>query len=109
MRRRRQVNLSPGFRLMGQRRLMGYEGGNGALESPFSKLSTFLKSTKPLSRNRNPNVTQSGKVCANCCRPEVDCDVIVYRNVKTIEGYVVVNVEVASSNCFCDFPQKIIL
>ena len=44
---------------------------------------------------------------AICYRLEVDCDVISGQNVKTIEGYVAVNVEVASSNSFRD--SKIII
>ena len=52
-------------------------------------------------------MTQSEHVCAICCRPEVgDDDVISGRNVKTLEGYLVVNFEVARSNSFEIFPQN---
>ena len=49
---------------------------------------------------RDPNMTQNLHVCTICGRPEVVYDVISGRNVKTIEGYLVVNVEVTSSNSF---------
>ena len=38
-------------------------------------------------------MTENGHVCATCCRPEVDCDIISGRNVKTVVGYVVVNLK----------------
>ena len=37
---------------------------------------------------------------ANCCRPEVDDDYISGRNVKTVEGYVLVHFEVIGFNSF---------
>ena len=43
-----------------------------------------------------------------CFRPEAVYDVISGRNVKTIEGILVVNFEVASSNSFRDIAKKII-
>ena len=48
-------------------------------------------------------MTKNENVYMLCCRPEVDGDVISCCNVKTIEGCVVVNFEVASSNTFPDF------
>ena len=42
-------------------------------------------------------MTQNKHVCAICYRLEVAGDVISYRNVQTIEGYAVVDFEVASS------------
>ena len=56
----------------------------------------FSKAVQPLSRNRGPNITQNWHVCAMCCRTKVDCDVISGRNVKTMDCYVVVNIEVAN-------------
>ena len=50
-------------------------------------------------------MTQNGHVYAICCQPAVDDDVISGRNVKAIEGYIVVNFEVASSSSFQDFPK----
>ena len=41
-------------------------------------------------------MTQNEHVYAICCRPEVACDVISGGNVKTIEGYAVLNFEVVS-------------
>ena len=53
-------------------------------------------------------MTKNLDVCAICCRPEVDCDVISGRNVKSLVGYVVVNFEVASFNSFRDINKQII-
>ena len=38
-------------------------------------------------------MTQNEHVYAICCRLEVDDDVISSRNIKTIQGYVVANLE----------------
>ena len=51
-------------------------------------------------------MTQSERVYAIYCRPEVDGDVITGENVKTIEGYDVLNFEVTSSNSFRDIHKK---
>ena len=48
------------------------------------------------------NMTQIEHVYAICCRREVAGDVISGENVKTIEGYTVLNFEVAS---FCSFRR----
>ena len=48
--------------------------------------------------------TQNEHVYAICCRLAVDCDVISGQNLKTVEGYVVVNFEIASSLNFKDIP-----
>ena len=55
-----------------------------------------------LLRNHNPNMAQSEHVYAICWREEVGDDVISSQNAKTIEGYVVINFEVASSSSFHD-------
>ena len=47
-------------------------------------------------------MTQNLHVCTICFRPEAVYDVISGQNVKTIEGYIVVNFAVASSNSFRD-------
>ena len=49
------------------------------------------------------NMTQNEHVSEICCQPEVDADVISGQNVKTVEGYVVVNFEVASCRSFLNF------
>ena len=51
-------------------------------------------------------MTQNERLYEICCRPEVDDDVISGRNVKTIEGYIVVNFEVASFSSFRDFSKR---
>ena len=45
-------------------------------------------------------MTQNIHVCTICCRPEVVYDVISGHNIKTIEGYPLVNLEVASCDSF---------
>ena len=52
-------------------------------------------------------MTQNEHVYEICCRPEVDDDFIPSRNVKTIEGYIVVSFEVASSSSCQDFSQRL--
>ena len=67
---------------------------NEVLELSFPKLLTFVKSTEPLSRNRDPNTTQNEHVHTICGRPEIGDDVISGHKVKSIEGYVLVNFKV---------------
>ena len=71
-----------------------------------SKLLTFSESFEPLSRNRDPNMTQNLHVCTICFRPEVVYGVISGRKVKTVEGYPVVRFEVASSNSFRNIKTR---
>ena len=52
-------------------------------------------------------MTQNLHVCAICFRPEVVYEVISGRNIKTLEGYLVVNLEVAISNSFRDMKKII--
>ena len=52
-------------------------------------------------------MTQNEHVYAISCRPEIAGDVICGNSVKTIEGYAVLNFEVASFSRFRDI-QKII-
>ena len=62
---------------------------------------------EPLSINHDLNMTQNGHICAICYRPEVDCDVISSQNAKSIEDYVAVNFEVASSKTFRDIKKTL--
>ena len=103
---RRQGHLSPIFWVKEQKRLIGCRRNNEALESQFPKLQTFSESAEPLSRNHDPNMTQSLHVYTICFQPQVVYDVISGRNVKTIDGYPVVIFELASSNGFRDIPKK---
>ena len=50
---------------------------------------------------------QNEHVYAICCRTEVDDDVISVLSVKTIEDYIVIHFEVASSSSFRDFPKRL--
>ena len=45
-------------------------------------------------------MTQNEQVYAICCRPDVGDDVISGENVKTLEGYSLMNFEIASSSFF---------
>ena len=45
-------------------------------------------------------MTQNERVYATCCQPEVDGDIISGANVKTIEGYAVLNFEADSASSF---------
>ena len=51
-------------------------------------------------------MTQNLHVCTIGCRPEVVCDVISGRSVKTMEGYLVISFEVASSISFQDIKKN---
>ena len=51
-------------------------------------------------------MTQNWDVCATCCRPEVDCDVISARNVKPVVVHLVINIEAASCNRFRNILQQ---
>ena len=51
-------------------------------------------------------MTKNEHVYAICCRLEVDGDVISGENVNTIEGYAVLNIEVASVSSFRDILKK---
>ena len=51
-------------------------------------------------------MTQDLHVFAICCRPEGVYDVISGQRVNTIEGYIVENLEVASSNSFRDIKKN---
>ena len=51
-------------------------------------------------------MTQNLHGCMICCQPEVICDVLSGRNVKTMEGYLVISFEVANSNGFRYIPQN---
>ena len=77
-----------------------YRRANEALESRFPKLLRLSESVEKLSRNRDPNLNQNKHVYAVFCRPEAAGDVISNGNVKTVEGYVVLNFETASVSSF---------
>ena len=49
---------------------------------------------------------QKEHIYAICCRPEVDANVISSRNVKTIEGYVVVTLKLLLALKFPRYSQK---
>ena len=52
-------------------------------------------------------MTQNLHACTICFRLEVVYDGISGRNVKTIEGYLVINLEVASSSSFRDIKKSL--
>ena len=51
-------------------------------------------------------MTQNLHVCTICCRPEVVYEVISRRNIKIMEGNLVIYCEVASSNSFRDIQKN---
>ena len=59
-----------------------------------------------LLRNRHQNVAQNEHFYATCCQPEVDGDVMSGWKVKTIEGFVLVNFEAASSGTLWDINKN---
>ena len=75
--------------------------GKVALESLFRKPS---ESVERLSRNRDPYKTQNKHVYAICCRPEEAGDAIYGENVKTLEGYALLNCEAASISSVRENP-----
>ena len=52
-------------------------------------------------------MTQNGHVYAISCRPEVAGEISSGGNVKTIEGYAVLNFDVATFNSFRDIKKKL--
>ena len=104
--RRRQVHLSIVSEIQSQKYLRAYTTARGALEAPFPKLKTFSKSAKPLSRNRDPNMTKNEHVYAICSRQNIAGGVISGRNVKTIEGYGELKFEVAIALVVSEIFQK---
>ena len=73
------------------------------LNQPFQNFKPFRNQ---LNRYRDLNMTHNEHVYAICCRLEVDDDAISGRYVKTAEGYIVVNFEVASSRSFRDIQKN---
>ena len=69
-------------------------------------MQTFSESVEPLSRNRDKNLTQNAYVYVIWWQPEVADDVISGGNVKTLEGYAVLNFEAARFDSFWDIPKK---
>ena len=96
----RAQGFHPNFGVKEQKCPTAYTIRNEALEPQFRKLSTFSESVELLSRNRDPNMAQNEHVYATCCRPEISGDVISCENVKTIEGYVLLNFGTACISSF---------
>ena len=61
----------------------------------FRNCKKIVKLVEPLSRNRDPNITQNEHFYAICYWLEVDDDVISGWNIKTTQGYAVVKFEAA--------------
>ena len=53
-------------------------------------------------------MTKHLHVCTICFRPEVVYDAISGRNVKTVEGNILIHFEVASSNSFQDIKKHFV-
>ena len=76
--------------------LTGYKTDN--LNHPLQK--AFSKSVERLSRNRNPNMTQSEHVYTICCRPEVDKRIKDQTVASTLGGDKIGNTVVEQSRQF---------
>ena len=70
------------------------------------KIVNLFKLVDPLSRNPDHNITQNWRVCAICCRPGAELEVICGRDVKTVVDNVVVNLGVVRSNSLRDIKQE---
>ena len=66
---------------------------------PFENRSNVIE-------NRHPDMTQNVHVYAIYCRLEVAGDVIFGQNVKTIQGYALLNFEVASFSTLRDIKTR---
>ena len=75
------------------------------LNDNFQNSKLFENRLNRYRENRHPNMTQIEHVYAICCQLEVAGDVISGDNVKTVEGYAVLNFEVVSYSIF----RKILL
>ena len=64
---------------------------NDALESPFSKTVNIFEMGWRVIEKSRPKHETNEHVYAIGCRQEVGGDVISRQNIKTIEGYVVIN------------------
>ena len=62
----------------------------------FQNSKRFENRSTRYRENRHPNMTHNEHLRAICCRSEVAGDVISGENVTTVEGYAVLNFEVAS-------------
>ena len=79
-----------------------------SLNHSFQNLKTYSESVEPLLKIFDSNMTQNEHVYAICCRPEVTGDVIFSSaNVKTLNGYAVLNFEVASLSSSRDIKKVI--
>ena len=99
MRRRRLVHLSLIFGVAEQKCLTYHATSDEALESSFlQSCKPFFKSIEPLSRNHDPKMTQYEHT--RLCDLLPIGEVVSGRNVKTVDGCLAVNFEVASCSSF---------
>ena len=75
-----------------------YTRGMKPLNHSFNPVIFFQSRLNLYQRNRDPNMIRNEHVYAICCRPEVAGDVISGESVKTVEGYAMLNFEVANFN-----------
>ena len=98
--------------MRGRRQLDLSHSSGSKKEQNVSRVTNILEILLTFIKKSDQEMTKNDHVYANCCRPEVAGNVISGRNVKTIENYVLVNFEVASSSSFRDrlknqFPTTI--
>ena len=70
------------------------------LEQESPSIGGAERNATPLSRNRDPNMTQNEHVYAIYSRPEEVGDVISGGNVDAVEGYASLNFEAGSISSF---------
>ena len=80
--------------------IKGCTGEMMPLNHSFQNCKHFQNRLELLSRYCDANMTQNGHVYSICCRPEVAVEVICGGNVKTVEGYAVLNFAIASFSSF---------
>ena len=95
MRRRRQTHLGPIVGVNEQKYPIGCVSEMKPVNHSFQSCKPF-KNWLNRYRKSRPEHAQNEHVYAICCRPDVVCDVISGENVKIIEGYSVLNFEVAT-------------
>ena len=78
------------------------------LNYSFQNRKVFSESVEPLSRNRNPNITQIELAYAICCRLEAAGDVFSSEIIRNIVCFDVLNFEVARFSIFQDIQLKFI-
>ena len=106
MRRQRLAHFSSTFGVKEQRCLWLVQQKMKHLNYTFQNCKPFRNWLNHYGEIMTRTVTKNEHIYAICCRPEIVGDVISGWNVKTVERYVVVNLEVASSSSSQDISKN---